>query len=184
MSRPLQLKAIGCSRSEMALVPSPNRSISNTPTGPFQIIVLADSGSLPNLCTVAGPMSRIIASSATCAAQRPSACALARHSRATVIACGRKKGIGNAPYIRPLVTHLIVYPVSHRQLIREIEEVGLRRPRLSGDIIKRRADRPAVSHANERSIPALYRSVNRRDAQQCTEHPIENTRGTAALYMA
>jgi len=80
--------------------PFAKSTISNTPTGPFQIIVLADSGSLPNLCTVAGPMSRIIRIVGYLCCPTP----LGMRSSATLTCYGDslrpQEGIGNGAYIR------------------------------------------------------------------------------------
>src|SRR5690554_6714540 len=50
---------------DKVLVPSPNWSNSNTPTGPFQIIVLASFKYSAKALAVSGPISKIISSAST-----------------------------------------------------------------------------------------------------------------------
>ena len=72
----------------MALVPSPNWSNSNTPTGPFQTMVPAVCRTFARCSAVSGPMSRIISSGRTSWMLRTSACAVAANSLATTTSVG------------------------------------------------------------------------------------------------
>src|SRR6516225_9986482 len=79
------LRAIACA---MTRVPSPNCSNSNTPTGPFQMMVPAALSSALQRSAVSGPMSRIISSPRTSLTGRTSACAVAANSRPTTTSVG------------------------------------------------------------------------------------------------
>ncbi len=70
------------------MVPLPNWSNSNTPTGPFQRMVCEDLSISPNMAAVFGPMSRIMSSSATSAMALTVASALSANSLATTTSTG------------------------------------------------------------------------------------------------
>ncbi|MNG16727.1 hypothetical protein D3C84_1006650 [compost metagenome] len=71
-----------------ALVPLPNWSNSNTPTGPFQRMVFDDFSSSANWAAVCGPMSRIMSSSATSLMSLTVAAADSANSLATTTSTG------------------------------------------------------------------------------------------------
>ncbi|MOA14302.1 hypothetical protein D3C78_1343990 [compost metagenome] len=70
------------------LVPLPNWSNSNTPTGPFHRMVFDDFSSSAKLAAVCGPMSRIMSSAATSAMALTVASALSANSLATTTSTG------------------------------------------------------------------------------------------------
>ncbi|MNF96709.1 hypothetical protein D3C84_795050 [compost metagenome] len=80
-----ELSAMAWART---LVPLPNWSNSNTPTGPFQRMVFDDFSSSANCAAVCGPMSRIMSSSATSAISLTVAAALSANSLATTTSTG------------------------------------------------------------------------------------------------
>src|SRR5512137_2502292 len=69
-------------------VPSANASNSNTPIGPFQMIVPAERTMWPSASALDGPMSRIISSGRTSSARRTVATAVAENSFATTTSIG------------------------------------------------------------------------------------------------
>src|SRR6202521_5944984 len=74
----------------MARVPSPNCANSNTPTGPFQMMVPASCSSALQRSALSGPMSRIISSARTSLTGRTSACAVAANSLPTTTSVGSR----------------------------------------------------------------------------------------------
>src|SRR5471030_3139066 len=74
--------------SASVLVPSPNWSNSNTPTGPFQTMVPAAAICAARMCAVFGPMSRIMSSSATSATSLMVATAVGENSLAHTTSTG------------------------------------------------------------------------------------------------
>jgi len=74
--------------SAIACVPLPNCSNSNTPTGPFQMIVPALRSTSLKRAAVSAPMSRIISSAATASTAFSVAAASAANASATTTSVG------------------------------------------------------------------------------------------------